>query len=70
MYKREWFEDYEITEFEDTKIRIPCGWDIYLKHVYGDYMQLPPEEERISSHSQGGIIDFERSYKYYQERLN
>ncbi|MBQ3805598.1 MAG: LicD family protein [Prevotella sp.] len=50
IYKREWFEDYEITEFEDTKIRIPCGWDIYLKHVYGDYMQLPPEEKRMSRH--------------------
>ncbi|MBR0097388.1 MAG: hypothetical protein IJP88_09415, partial [Synergistaceae bacterium] len=56
--------------FEGYMAPIPVGYDEYLHIAFGDYMQLPPEEERISSHSQGGIIDFERSYKYYQERLN
>ena len=23
----------------------------YLKHVYGDYMQLPPEKDRYVTHS-------------------
>ena len=64
------FENYLEVPFEDTTMRVPVGYDRYLTMDFGDYMQLPPEEERISSHSQGGIIDFERSYKYYQERLN
>lgn len=32
--------------FEDMQIRCPKDADAYLKHVYGDYMQLPPEEAR------------------------
>ncbi|MBR0221268.1 MAG: LicD family protein, partial [Synergistaceae bacterium] len=64
------FKNFPEVPFEDTTMRVPVGYDRYLTMDFGDYMQLPPEEERISSHSQGGIIDFERSYKYYQERLN
>lgn len=28
----------------------PAGWDEYLHSVYGNYMQLPPEEKRKSNH--------------------
>ena len=31
-----------------TVLMIPKGWDPVLKEVYGDYMQLPPENKRIS----------------------
>ena len=37
------FEDMKVWAFEDS--------DSYLKMLYGDYMKLPPEEERISHHS-------------------
>ena len=37
--------------FEDTVLMIPKGWDPVLKEVYGDYMQLPPEEQRVPTHS-------------------
>lgn len=36
--------------FEDRIYKIPVGYDDYLKTVYGDYMTLPPEEKRKSSH--------------------
>ena len=36
--------------FEGTKVMAPKGWDLYLKHIYGNYMQLPPEEKRIMPH--------------------
>ena len=39
------------TEFEDTKLFIPTGWEHYLTQVYGDYMKLPSEEKRIPEHS-------------------
>ena len=32
--------------FEDATFSAPCNPDGYLKDLYGDYMQLPPEEKR------------------------
>ena len=44
-------EEKELTsEFEDMKIYVPENHDEYLKHLYGNYMQLPPEEKRKSHH--------------------
>ena len=33
-------------EFEGRKFYGPKSWDRYLKGVYGDYMNLPPEDQR------------------------
>ncbi|MGN0048190.1 MAG: phosphorylcholine transferase LicD [Bacteroides sp.] len=38
-------------KFEDREFYIPIGYDNYLHSVYGDYMQLPPENKRVSHHS-------------------
>jgi len=37
-------------KFENTTLSIPVGYDDYLRQLYGDYMQLPPEESRVPSH--------------------
>ena len=37
--------------FEDAQFYIPKAYDKILKSIYGDYMQLPPEEERIPIHT-------------------
>ena len=34
-------------KFEDIEVKVPSDCDTYLKNVYGDYMELPPENERI-----------------------
>jgi lipopolysaccharide cholinephosphotransferase len=37
-------------KFEDMEALIPKEFDSYLKRQYGDYMQLPPIEKRVSNH--------------------
>lgn len=44
------FEQTIFHEFEGSQFRIPIGYDAWLKSLYGDYMQLPPEEKRIPHH--------------------
>ncbi len=42
-------------KFEDTQLPIPEKAEEYMTHIYGDYMTLPPEEERVPQHF-GAII--------------
>ena len=37
-------------EFEGFNFKIPIGYDKWLRNIYGDYMQLPPNEKRVSHH--------------------
>jgi len=46
MFDREGFEDTVLLDFEDTRFRAMKGYDKALRQLYGDYMQLPPEEKR------------------------
>ena len=44
------FNEKQLHQFEDTKLYIHNGYDVLLRMMYGDYMQLPPEKERIPHH--------------------
>lgn len=35
-------------EFHGYKFHVPISWEEYLKNVYGDFMQFPPENKRYS----------------------
>ena len=48
---RDWCDNVEDAPFEDTQLMIPKGWHEVLTLLYGDYMQLPPEEQRVPAHS-------------------
>lgn len=50
IYNQKWFSDFIEVPFETTTIRIPKEYDAYLRHVYGDYMKLPPVERRVTHH--------------------
>ena len=49
--KREWSEEITELSFEGHMLMAPAGYDEVLKEIYGDYMQLPPIESRVPSHS-------------------
>lgn len=51
-------------EFEGIKVTLPEKTHEYLTSLYGNYMQLPPEEKRIGHHY-CTVIDLEKSYKEY-----
>ena len=48
IFQSEWFRDVIEVPFEDTTLIVPRDYDSYLRLLYGDYMQLPPEEKRVS----------------------
>lgn len=50
MYKRKWLEESILVPFEQYQFRVPKHYDAVLRHVYGDYMKLPPESERVGHH--------------------
>ncbi len=36
--------------FEEKSFNGPGEYDLYLKSIYGNYMEYPPEDKRVSSH--------------------
>ena len=42
-------------DFEDMKMRAPKRYEPYLTHMYGEYKNLPPVEQR-KAHYQGTIV--------------
>lgn len=49
-FRKEIFESYIDVDFEGYKLRTIANYDTYLRTYYGDYMQLPPENERVGHH--------------------
>ena len=47
---RDYMKDFVDIEFEGRAFRCMKDYDKYLRLNYGDYMQLPPEEKRVSTH--------------------
>ena len=49
--ERAWFLDQELIPFEDRAYWAPKKPKELLAFQYGDYMRLPPESERVATHS-------------------
>ncbi len=64
-YPKEIFNSAVLKPFEGYKIPVPVGYDTYLKMAFGNYMEWPPEQERIPKHD-AVRIDMEHSYKEYK----
>ena len=50
VYKREWFGEGSRVFFENEQFTAPKDYKSVLTVCYGDYLQLPPVEQRITNH--------------------
>ena len=50
-FKMEWLKNIKL-EFEGELYNCPSGYHEILKGLYGDYMVIPSEEDRISTHTE------------------
>lgn len=45
-----WFDECVEVPYENITIRIPKKYDAFLTHCYGNYMEPPPVEKRVTQH--------------------
>lgn len=50
IFPRSWFDETIRMPFDKYEFRVPKEYDRVLRHEYGDYMQLPPEKDRVDHH--------------------
>ena len=55
LIKADAFKDTVYMMFEDELMPMPAGYHEYLTDYYGDYMLMPPEDQRISNHHIGKL---------------
>ena len=55
MYDRDIFKPGIKTKFENIEVVVPQSDEILIQ-LFGDYMQIPPEEERYNSAPE--VLDF------------
>ena len=57
IFEKKDFDEIIYTKFEGIVVPIPAGYENFLRTNYGDYMVMPPENER---HPQHGYIAYEK----------
>ena len=66
VISRRCFDETVMLPFENSYFPAPSGWDDILVGLYGkNYMQLPPEDQRVTVHGTV-VIDLEHSWKTYK----
>lgn len=50
IYDRKLFDEFILVDFENEKFKAPAGYDEFLHHIYGNYMQLPPKKNQKPHH--------------------
>ena len=60
----EWYGAGTLKEFEGIMCRVPAEYEKLLAQVYGNYMDLPPIEKRVTHHY-SEIIDLHTPYTVF-----
>lgn len=63
LFEKKDFCECSSMKFEQFQLPVPIGYDNILRLQYGDYMKLPPKDQRLPHHT--GIIDPHVPYKSY-----
>ncbi|EOL49389.1 LicD family protein [Enterococcus caccae] len=50
LLEKKWFLDVSMVPFETDFMPVAIGHEEYLSLIFGDYMKLPPENERYPKH--------------------
>ena len=50
-FPKKMFEEYVLREFSNSEFYVIKGYDEFLRHYYGDYLQLPPLHEQVRGHT-------------------
>lgn len=50
VFTEDYFKSGTLLKFESRYYNCPSEYDKYLRHVFGDYMKMPPIEEQKSVH--------------------
>lgn len=65
VFPDSYFENVCFLPFESAEFPVPERYDAVLKVLYGDYMVIPPVEERkCKEHAL--LVDLTRSYEHYK----
>ena len=71
IYPKAWLETPQMFAFEGLMVNLPHDYDAYLRHFFGDYMTLPPVEQRASHHQKVFFdLDKRRDLKAIKRILN
>lgn len=69
LYKREWFDEVILHDFEGHQLYIPKKYDEVLTTIYGDYMTPPPPDKQVGHHYTAYMdlntpwYEFKKNYK-------
>lgn len=48
MFPKSYYDNFSMYNFEGIKLPAPTNYDAVLRQMYGDYMKLPPMDQRFS----------------------
>jgi len=66
IYPRRYFTQRTEAAFAGRSYPVPADYDGLLREIYGDYMQLPPPEQRVCK-QHAILVDTRQSYEMYAD---
>jgi lipopolysaccharide cholinephosphotransferase len=69
VFEKNDFSDTVYMEFEGYQVPLPVGYEHILQQLYGDYMAMPPVQQRMipEDEAAGWIVEPDVPYKDYYE---